>query len=155
MIELFTSVIKDLKKFKENFNIKLMLTQIKESIYSVEKELGNYYKENVYQSALSVDLQMKGIIIQTEVVVPILYKNINVGFERADVVVYDNNSIYTILELKSQNARINTKEINQLRKYLNNLDCESGLLVNFYDSLEIYLVDKTSHKKICDDTSCL
>lgn len=131
-----------------------MLNQIKDSIYTVEKELGNCYKENIYQSALAVELQMKGIIIQTEVIVPILYKNVNVGYERADIVVYNQNSIYTILELKSQNSRINTKEINQLRKYLNNLDCDSGILVNFYDNLEIYLVDKLSHKKICNDTSC-
>jgi GxxExxY protein len=130
-----------------------MFDQIKDSIYSVEKELGNYYKENIYQSALTVDLQMKGIIIQTEVVVPILYKNVNVGYERADIVVYNEKGIYTIIELKSQNSRINTKEINQLKKYLNNLGCDSGILVNFYDSLEIYLVDKFSHKKICNDTS--
>jgi|TARA_B110000208_G_scaffold27660_1_gene36196 GxxExxY protein len=130
-----------------------MFNQIKDSIYSVEKELGNYYKENIYQSALAVELQMKGIIIQTEVVVPILYKNVNVGYERADIVVYNENCIYTIIELKSQNSRISTKEINQLKKYLNNLGCDSGILVNFYDSLEIYLVDKFSHKKICNDTS--
>lgn len=130
-----------------------MFDQIKYSIDSVDKELGNYYKENVYQSALAAELQMKGIIIQTEVIVPILYKNINVGYERADIVVYNKNSIYTIIELKSQNSRISTKEINQLRKYLNNLGCESGILVNFYDNLEIYLVDKLSHKKICNDTS--
>lgn len=130
-----------------------MFDQIKDSIYLVEKELGNYYKENIYQSALSAELQMKGIIIQTEVIVPILYKNINVGYERADIVVYNQNNIYTIIELKSQNSRISTKEINQLRKYLNNLNCDSGILVNFYDSLEIYLVDKLSHKKICNDTS--
>ena len=129
-----------------------MFNQIKDSIYSIEKELGNYYKENIYQAALTVELQMKGIIIQTEVIVPILYKNVNIGYERADIVVYDENSIYTILELKSQNSRISTKEINQLRKYLNNLGCDSGILINFYDRLEIYLVDKFSHKKICNDT---
>jgi len=130
-----------------------MFDQIKDSIYLVEKELGNYYKENIYQSALAAELQIKGIIIQTEVIVPILYKNINVGYERADIVVYNKNSICTIIELKSQNSRISTKEINQLRKYLNNLNCDSGILVNFYDNLEIYLVDKLSHKKICNDTS--
>lgn len=129
-----------------------MFNQIKDSIYSIEKELGNYYKENIYQAALTVELQMKGIIIQTEVIVPILYKNVNIGYERADIVVYNENSIYTILELKSQNSRISTKEINQLRKYLNNLGCDSGILINFYDNLEIYLVDKFSHKKICNDT---
>lgn len=130
-----------------------MFDQIKDSIYSVEKELGNYYKENIYQAALAAELQMRGIIIQTEVVVPILYKNINVGYERADIVVYNDSRINTILELKSQNSRISTKEINQLKKYLNNLGCDSGLLINFYDSLEIYLVEKSSHRKICDDIS--
>lgn len=128
-----------------------MIEEVKESIFSVEKELGNYYKENIYQNALSTELQLRGIIIQKEVVVPILYKNINVGYERADIVIYSENNISMILELKSQNARINNKEINQLKKYLNNLNCNSGILINFYDSLEIYFVDRNGHKKICND----
>ena len=123
------------------------------SIKEVDKCLGNYYRENIYQSALLTELQLTGYIVQSEVVVPVIYKGVNVGFERADIVVYKDSKIEYILELKSQSTRISLKEINQLKKYLLNLNCEKGLLVNFYDKLEIYEVNTLSHKKISYDTS--
>lgn len=123
------------------------------SIKEVDKCLGNYYRENIYQSALLTELQLTGYLVQSEVVVPVIYKGVNVGFERADIVVYKDSKIEYILELKSQSTRISSKEINQLRKYLLNLNCEKGLLVNFYDKLEIYEVNTLNHKKISCDTS--
>lgn len=123
------------------------------SIKEVDKCLGNYYRENIYQSALLTELQLTGYLVQSEVIVPIIYKGVNVGFERADIVVYKDSKIEYILELKSQSTRISSKEINQLRKYLLNLNCDKGILVNFYDRLEIYEVDIINHKKISYDIS--
>jgi GxxExxY protein len=76
-----------------------------ECIRTVSNELGNHYKENIYQSALYVELNLKGYMVQTEVIVPIFYKNVYIGFERADIVIYNNDSI-VIIELKSQNSRL-------------------------------------------------
>lgn len=117
-------------------------------IKTVSDDLGFHYKENIYQSALYLEMNLKGYITQTEVVVPITYKGYYLGFERADIVVYSKDGkITNILELKSQNSRITNKEINQLRKYLKNLKCDTGILVNFYETLEIYKVtQETSHK---------
>lgn len=131
------------------------MDEIIKHVLEVSSNLGNYYKENVYQSALSVELQMNGKIIQTEVVVPIIYKGVNIGFERADIVLYEDGILKYIIELKSQSSRLSSKEINQLRKYLVNLNCENGILVNFYDKLEMIHVDKINHRKISDDTSSL
>ena len=125
------------------------MTDIIECIKIINKDLGNYYKENIYQNALSLELNINGYISQTEVVIPISYKNYYLGFERADVVIYDSNrEINTVLELKSQNTRISTKEINQLRKYLKSLNCSNGILVNFYETLEIYVVTLDSCHKV-------
>ena len=44
--------------------------------------------------------------------------------------------------------RITAKEINQLRKYLKNLDCKNGILVNFYETLEIYEVNQETSRKV-------
>jgi len=131
------------------------MDEIIKNVLEVNSNLGNYYKENVYQSALSVELQMNGKIIQSEVVVPIIYKGVNIGFERADIVLYEDGILKYIIELKSQSSRLSSKEINQLRKYLINLNCENGILVNFYDKLEMIHVDKINHRKISDDTSSL
>jgi GxxExxY protein len=118
-------------------------------IKTVSDELGFHYKENIYQSALYLEMNLKGYITQTEVIAPIIYKGYYLGFERADIVVYNKEGkITNIMELKSQNARITSKEINQLRKYLKNLNCETGILVNFYETLEIYIVTQASSRKV-------
>jgi GxxExxY protein len=81
--------------------------------------------------------------------IPIHYKGVYVGFERADIVIYDKmGNIEYILELKSQNSRLASKEIMQLRKYLKNTGCPNGLLINFYETLEIIKVDQESSQKI-------
>ena len=122
---------------------------IVDCIKTVSNELGLHYKENIYQSALYLEMNLKGYITQTEVVVPIIYKGYYLGFERADIVVYSaDGKITNILELKSQNSRITAKEIIQLRKYLKNLNCESGILVNFFETLEIYIVTQGTSRKV-------
>lgn len=107
-------------------------------IKNVNEELGNYYKENVYQAALCVELNLSGILFQSEVVLPIKYKGICIGYERADIVIYSKDGVPDcIIELKSQNTKLSSKEINQLKKYIKNLGCNNGLLVNFFDGIEI------------------
>jgi GxxExxY protein len=123
------------------------MEKIIQCIKTVNDELGNHYKENIYQYALYVELNLKGFLVQTEVIIPILYKGVYVGFERADIVIYDPEFTY-ILELKSQNSRLSSKETNQLKKYLRNLNCEKGLLINFFETLEIMEVTKETSRKI-------
>ena len=111
--------------------------------------MGNHYRENIYQYALYVELNLQRYLVQTEVMIPIHYKNVHVGFERADIVIYNpNGTIEYILELKSQNSRLSSKEIMQLRKYLKNLSCNNGLLINFYENLEIIKVNQETSSKI-------
>jgi len=112
--------------------------QILECINTVSSELGNFYREVIYQNALVMELQSKNIICQTEVVVDIKYKGIYVGFERADIVIYNSSKqVIRILELKSQTSKISTKEEKQLGRYLMSLNCSTGYVINFYDTLEI------------------
>jgi GxxExxY protein len=116
---------------------------------NVNETLGNYYKENVYQAALCVELNLSGILFQSEVVLPIKYKGICIGYERADIVIYSKSGVPEfIIELKSQNTKLSTKEINQLKKYIKNLNCNNGLLVNFFDDIEIFYVTDTTSKRI-------
>lgn len=129
------------------------MEEIVDCIKTVEYILGNNYKENIYQFALYTELNLRGYMVQTEVIIPVYYKSVYVGFERADLIIYNKDaSIMCILELKSQNARVGTKEINQLRKYLNNTSTDYGILVNFYENLEMVRVNKISHRKISCDT---
>ena len=83
------------------------MEEIVDCIKNVEHILGNHYKENIYQFALYTELNLRGYMVQTEVIVPVYYKSVYVGFERADLVIYNKDAtIMCILELKSQNARL-------------------------------------------------
>lgn len=117
-------------------------------IKEVESVLGNHYKENIYQNALYYELNDNSYISQTEVVVPIVYKNFHVGFERADIVIYQNGIPTFIIELKSQNQRLTHKEIQQIKKYMKNLNCTHGILVNYYETLEIIKISNDFCQKI-------
>ena len=124
------------------------MEKILKCINEVNLGLGNHYKENIYQFALYIELNLCGYLVQTEVMVPIYYKGVYVGFERADIVIYNKGEIEYILELKSQNSRLSSKEITQLRKYLKNTGCPNGILINFYETLEIIKVDHETSQKI-------
>tara|TARA_B100001173_G_C15604769_1_gene386273 strand:- start:40 stop:453 length:414 start_codon:yes stop_codon:yes gene_type:complete len=124
-------------------------------IKNVKTELGDFYKENIYQNALRIELERLGYYCGTEVIIPIHYKGIYIGFERADIVIYQCIAPYDIkliIELKSQNTKLSNKETVQLKKYLNNVKCEQGILVNFYEVPEILCVTEDSTEKIFYDT---
>ena len=96
-----------------------------------------------------------GYYCGTEVIIPIYYKGVYIGFERADIVIYNEIAPYNInliIELKSQNTRLMNKETVQLKKYLKNVNCERGILVNFYETPEILCVTEDSTEKISYDT---
>jgi|TARA_B100001142_G_scaffold330328_1_gene398167 GxxExxY protein len=120
-------------------------------IKKVKDELGDFYKENIYQNALRIELERLKYYCGTEVIIPIHYNGIYIGFERADIVIYDSASphdIKLIIELKSQNTKLANKETVQLKKYIKNVNCERGILVNFYEKLEIIKVDHEISQKI-------
>lgn len=135
----------------------VIINNVLDCIKKVNIELGDYYKENIYQEALNIEFRGIGLASGTEVVVPIHYKGIYVGFERADIVIYNkvgDNEPYAIMiiELKSQNSKLTTKEIVQLKKYLKNLKCETGILVNFYETPEIICITPEVTEKIPYDS---
>jgi len=107
--------------------------------------LGGFYKENIYHSAFEIELRNSGICFQSEVICPIVYKGIQVGFERADIVIYSENKMDFVIEFKAQIGKTGNKEIQQLRKYLKNFNVETGLLINFSSALEIIKVTQEDY----------
>lgn len=96
--------------------------------------LGGGYKENLYQTALSIEYSNTGINHSLEVVIPVLYKGQYIGFERADIVIYNNSVSSVIIEIKAQHTAVSKKEFNQLNKYLVNTNTNTGYLVNFFST---------------------
>lgn len=94
--------------------------------------LGKGFVESIYHKALLVDLYKTNYTIETKKIIPINYKNTNVGYVESDIIVYDNNTT-VIIELKAQDKDLNTKEIMQVQKYMRNITQQNniGLVINF------------------------
>lgn len=103
--------------------------KIKEFSDKILLELGGTYKEHIYVNAMCIHLRNENFLFQTEVIVPINYMGVQLGYERADIVIYD--PIRCILEFKAQTQTISKKEINQLLKYMKNTEINNGILINF------------------------
>lgn len=104
-------------------------SKIKEFSDQILEELGPSYKEHIYVNAMCIHLRNENYLFQTEVIVPINYKGVQLGYERADIVIYE--PIKCILEFKAQTQSIAKKEIAQLTKYKKNLEIDNGILINF------------------------
>lgn len=103
--------------------------KIREFSETIIQELGSCYKEHIYVTAMCTHLRQENYLFNTEVIVPINYNGIQLGYERADIVIYE--PFKCIIEFKSQTQSISKKEINQLNKYKKNLNIDNGILINF------------------------
>jgi GxxExxY protein len=106
-------------------------TIVVESAITVHRELGPGLLEIVYEIALAKELEERGVQIQRQVSIPIIYKGVKFseGF-RADMIVEGK----VILELKSVET-ITAAHKKQLQTYLRLTQCRLGYLLNFSGEL--------------------
>jgi len=86
---------------------------VRESAADVHAELGGGLSECVYQTALAIALRQRGCLVETEVVVPVTYKNSYVGFLRPDLVVDKR----VVIETKAV-QKVAESHVAQTRAYL-------------------------------------
>lgn len=101
--------------------------EIRGAIYDVYKELGPGLLESVYEEALCFELEQRGLSIERQKQVPVIYKGSRLKTElRLDILVEDK----VIVELKSveEMKKVFSK---QLLTYLRLMDKRIGILVNF------------------------
>ena len=100
----------------------------------VHKKLGPGLLESAYQKCLHYELLKKGLVVEKEVYVPIVYENIELdhGY-RIDLLV--ENKI--VIELKTVDSIIDVHEA-QILTYLKLGGYKLGLLLNFYVKLLKY-----------------
>jgi len=101
--------------------------QIVDAAYQVHVALGPGLLESVYQHILAAELNERGLHVEMQRPVPILYKGFEfeIGF-RADMVVEN----LVIVEIKSVEA-VHPVHKKQLLTYLRLTDKRLGLLINF------------------------
>ncbi len=92
----------------------------------VHRVLGPGFLESVYEQALSVELELRGVRFQRQAPVAVVYKGRSIAESRLDLVIEGK----LIVELKAvdQFAPIHTA---QVLSYLKATGCQLGLLINF------------------------
>jgi GxxExxY protein len=101
--------------------------EIVDAAYKVHTTLGPGLLESVYQAVLEYELRKRGLHVEREIPIPVVYENVHleVGF-RADLIVENK----VIIELKSVEA-VHPVHKKQLLTYLCLANKRLGLLINF------------------------
>ncbi|MEX0661439.1 MAG: GxxExxY protein [Balneolaceae bacterium] len=92
----------------------------------VHSELGNGFQEVIYQRALEYEFQLKNIMFAREFVMPVHYRDLQIGTRRVDFLVEDKISV----EIKAR-IELEDAHLAQAMNYLEVYDLEIGLLLNF------------------------
>ena len=101
--------------------------QVRGAIFDVYNELGPGLLESVYEEAMVFELKKRGLSIQRQLEVPILYKGEILSTNlRLDLLVEDS----VIVELKSV-SELQDVHYKQLLTYLKLTKMKLGILVNF------------------------
>lgn len=92
----------------------------------VHTVLGNGFQEIIYQRALAIELESKGIDFRREQEMPLFYKQHEIGARRADFLVENK----VLVELKAI-VKLEDVHLAQALNYLTAYNLPIGLLINF------------------------
>jgi GxxExxY protein len=103
-----------------------LTSEILSCFYKVYNKLGYGFLEKVYENAMKIELESKGLLVEKQKPIAVFYNEHLVGEYFADLIV-DNK---VILELKASEFIRDEHEF-QLINYLKATEIEVGLLLNF------------------------
>jgi GxxExxY protein len=103
--------------------------QIMGAIFEVHKELGPGFLEAVYHKALVEEFSRRGMKVETQKTIDLVYKDKKIGVHRLDLVVDDK----VVVELKTV-ERFSIYPKAQLTSYLKASGYKLGILVNLSKS---------------------
>lgn len=107
----------------------------------VHSTLGNGFQEVIYQRAMAIEMQKKGLGFQREMEMTIFYDGIDIGTRRVDFFVEEN----IMVELKAL-IKIEDVHLAQAMNYCQAYNLPIGLLINFGSkSLEFKRVYNLTH----------
>ena len=101
----------------------------------VHNELGYGFHESVYVRSMAVLLQLRGVPVQREVPITVMFRGVSVGHHRLDLLVDGR----IVVEVKSM-ERMPELFKKQVRNYLAATQKELGLLINFGSSVETHRI---------------
>jgi GxxExxY protein len=110
----------------QDFKHKELTDTIIKIFYEVYNSLGYGFLEKVYENAMKIELEKRGIPSACQSPINVYYKKTLVGEYCADILVDDK----VIVEIKAAKHLVAENEA-QLLNYLKATDIEVGLLLNF------------------------
>ena len=99
---------------------------IREAVFEVNRVLGHGFLEKVYEKALIIELRMRGLRVENQVALKVIYKEETIGEYYPDLLVEGS----VIVEIKAFAHLLKTHQA-QLLNYLKATGIKVGLLVNF------------------------
>lgn len=113
--------------------------------FEVSNYLGTGFLEKVYENALKVELEIRGLLVETQKLVKVDYKGREVGLYQTDLLVNDT----IIVEVKSTEKILSIHKA-QIINYLKATGLQVGLIINFgnpkVEFERIVLIDKGQQK---------
>jgi GxxExxY protein len=109
-----------------DYKYKEITEKIIGSAMKVHSALGNGFQEVIYQRALEIEMQDKGLDFKREFSMPIHYKGRQIGKRRVDFFVEDK----IMVELKAV-IQLENVHLAQAKNYLEAYNMQVGLLINF------------------------
>lgn len=118
---------------KEEYKFSEITSKVIGCAMKVHQKMRNGYQEIIYHRCLVIEFKKEGIVFQEEMELPIFYEETEVGRRRVDFLVDKK----VVLEIKAV-SELNDIHLAQALNYLEGLNLEIGLLLNFGSkSLEI------------------
>jgi GxxExxY protein len=113
-------------KAAKDYSLQPITEQLIGAAFEVHNVLGYGFLERVYQRAMQVELQMRGIKVDLEPLIKVQFKGVIVGDYAADLFVADR----IIVELKTD-AEYQSIHEAQLLNELRGTQVKLGYLINF------------------------
>ena len=131
----------------KNYSTSKLTEKIIGVFFDLYNELGHGFLESVYQRAMEVALREAGLLIESQLAVPVYFRGMNIADFRCDLLVEHT----LLIELKSVRTLESSHEA-QTVNYLHATTIEIGLLFNFGPKPQFKrLAFHNSRKKICAD----
>ena len=121
-----TDTQKSAEKEKDDFLYGDLSYKIRGIFFEVRKKIGLGHKEQVYHSAIEIELRKADINFESKKNIPIIYDGKPIGTYQPDLVIEDE----ILIELKAL-PEIGHSQTQQVWSYLKGCDYKLALLVNF------------------------
>lgn len=132
-----------LTMIKEQYKYSDLTSKIIGCAMTVHSELGNGFREVIYQRALEIEMHLQGLSFSREHEMPVYYKQQQIGTRRVDFLVEGIIAVELKAIIELQDVHL-AQAINYLEAY----DLEVGLLINFgAKSLQFKRVNNKSFKQ--------